>query len=159
MKRAIATLTAAVLLLASTPAWAGGYGHRHRGHGYHEKSYGYHGYRGHRSYGHRSHGRRHGDDGALFAGVLAGGLVLGYLLTRPAYAAPAYRTQAAPAYRTQAAPAYYAPPRPVLGNCQATTGTGYHYGRPAQFGGTMCFDQYGRGYITPGSRYFIGYLR
>ena len=133
MKRAIAALSATVLLLASTPAWAGGYGHG--GYGY---SYG-----GHHGHGyHRSYGHYHSDDAAIFAGILAGGLILGYLLTRPSYRAPVT----------------YAP-RPVLGNCQATTGTGYYYGRPALFGGTMCFDGYGRGYIAPGSRHFIGYLR
>ncbi len=144
MKRLIAALSATVLLLASAPAWAGGYGHG--GHGY-----GHGGYTG-KGHGYRyrpSHGRRHYGGGAIIVGALVGGLILGHLLTRPAYAAPAYR-----------APVYYAPPpRPVLGNCRATTGTGYYAGRPAQFGGTMCFDGYGRGYVTPGSEYFIGYFR
>ncbi len=143
MKRLIAAISATVLVLASAPAWADGYGRGHRGHGYgghYSKGYGYG--------GHKRYGRRHDGYGAVVAGALVGGLVLGHLLTRPAYAAPAYR-----------APVYYAPPRPVLGNCRATTGTGYYNGRPAQFGGTMCFDGYGRGYVTPGSEYFIGYYR
>jgi len=131
MRRLIAALSAAVLLLASAPAWAGG------GYGY---GYGHHGY----GYRVHSHWYGHGD-GAIVVGALVGGLVLGHLLTRPAY---------------YPAPAYYAPPPPrlVLGNCKPTTGTGYLNGYPAQFGGTMCFDQFGRGYITPGSEYFIGYL-
>ena len=127
MRRLIAALSTAALLLASAPAWAGGgYGYGHHGHGY------------------RVHGHGHGH-GAIVVGALVGGLVLGHLLTRPAY---------------YPEPRYYPPPPPrlVLGNCRPTTGTGYLNGYPAQFGGTMCFDQFGRGYITPGSEYFIGYL-
>ena len=104
------------------------------------------GYRGHRYYGHGHYrGHHHGHGAAVVVGAVVGGLVLWHLLARPVYAAPTY----------------YAPPPPprlVLGNCQATTGTGYAYGRPALYGGTMCFDQYGRGNITPGSAYFIRYL-
>jgi hypothetical protein len=149
MKRLILALSAGALVLASAPAWADGY--EGRGSGYKRHGYGHGGYSYSERYEYRerrSYGRRHRDDSALIGGVLAGGLVLGYLLSRPAYSAPAYR-----------APVTYAPPPPVLGNCQATVGTGYYQGRPAQFGGTMCFDRYGRGYVTPGSRYFMGYLR
>ena len=130
MKHLIVALTAAGLLLASAPAWAGGYGYGYK-HGYSH-------------YGYRHHGHGHGH-GAIVVGALVGGLILGHLLTRPAYAAPRY----------------YAPPPPrlVLGGCRSTTGTGYLNGRPALFGGTMCYDQYRRGYVTPGSQYFIGYLQ
>ena len=30
------------------------------------------------------------------------------------------------------------------------------YGRKVKIGGTMCYDNYGSGYIVPGSRYLIG---
>ncbi|MFQ5774179.1 MAG: hypothetical protein ACE5GS_06665 [Kiloniellaceae bacterium] len=131
MKRIVAALAAAALLAATAPAFADGYGHGHYGH-----------------YGHYGHGHRHGHHGHGYAvlGALVGGIVLGHLLTRPSY---------------YAAPVYYAPPappRPVFTHCLPTTGVGYVAGRPAEFGGTMCYDQYRRGYIVPGSTYFIRYL-
>ena len=140
MRRFIAALSAVALLSASVPALAGG--HRHYGH--HYKSYGH----GHYKYGHYKRGHHgHGYGGAVVVGALVGGLVLGHLLTRPAYYAPPPR------------PYYAPPPRPALGNCLPTTGTGYLYGRPALYGGTMCYDPYGRAYILRGSEHFIGYLR
>ena len=133
MRRFIAALSAAALLAASTPALAGGYGHGHySGH-----------YGGHYGYGHRGHDYT----GAIIFGGLAGALVLGSLLSPPTYYAPP-------------PPAYYAPPpQPAIGNCQPTTGVGYVNGRQAEFGGTMCYDQFGRAYILNGSEYFLGYLR
>ena len=130
MRRPLALAAVAGMILAATPALAGG--------GYH---YGHYKHRHH-----HHHGGRYG--GAVVVGALVGGLILGHLLTRPAYTAPRYRE-----------PVYVAPPpAPVLGNCRATTGTSYLYGRPALYGGVMCFDRYGRGYIQPGSTHFIGYL-
>ena len=41
--------------------------------------------------------------------------------------------------------------------CHAVTKTDYWYGRKAKIGGTMCYDNYGRGYVVPGSRYVIHY--
>ena len=41
--------------------------------------------------------------------------------------------------------------------CQQTSKTGYHHGRKAQIGGTMCYDRHGRWYIVPGSRYVMHY--
>ena len=167
MKRFIAALSATALLLASAPAFADGNRQKHRGHGYakhqsykhsshnrhryEKRGHGGHGYkqRGHSGHGYKGHGSRHRsskhrDHGSIIVGALVGGAVLGHLLSQPSYAAPSYQAP---------------PPRPLLGNCHATTGSGYYNGRPAQFGGTMCYDQYGRGYVNPGSRYFMGYLR
>ena len=101
-------------------------------------------------YGYHHHGHHHDDhdDAALVVGALFGGLVLGHLLTRP----PAPRYQAyAPVSRV------YGPP-PGLGGCQPTTGTAYRNGRLALFGGTMCFDRAGNGYVLNDSTYFMGYL-
>jgi hypothetical protein len=105
------------------------YGHRYRRHG---GVYGHFGFHGH-------------GDAAVVVGALAGGLVLGHLLTRPPapYAAP--RVPRSPS----GAP---------LGNCLQTTGTGSWYGRPAQFGGTMCYDRAGQAYIIGGSQRFLRYL-
>ena len=103
------------------------------------------GYRHH--YGHRHH-HHGGSHGALVVGALFGGLVLGHLLSRPP--APRYE-----AYRPVARA--YGPP-PGLGGCQPTTGRAYYGGRLAQYGGTICFDRAGNGYILSDSTYFIGYL-
>lgn len=32
-----------------------------------------------------------------------------------------------------------------------------HYGQPMKIGGTMCYDEYGNGYVVPGSRYLINH--
>ena len=168
MHRTIATLLAAALILAAaSPAFAGynrwkhyGYGfhkpYRYGGHSYRYRSYsyrhykpyyrhgGYYGYgrhtryRGHRGYGH----------GYAVLGALAGAVVIGSLLARPAYYPPP------PA---RAAPALPVPPG--LSGCLPTTGTGLYHGRPAQFGGTMCYDRFGQGYVLDGSVRFQGYLR
>jgi len=43
--------------------------------------------------------------------------------------------------------------------CHGVVGHGYdHFGRRATFGGTMCYDRAGRGYVVPGSRYVIRYF-
>ena len=42
--------------------------------------------------------------------------------------------------------------------CHPVSKVKWHHGRKARFGGTMCYDAYGNGYVVPGSRYFIGYL-
>lgn len=44
-------------------------------------------------------------------------------------------------------------PQPVVpqSNCQQVVRDGYAYGRPAKLASTLCYDQYGRGYIVPGS--------
>lgn len=123
MRQIIAALAASALLLGTTPALAGGYGHR----GHH---------------GHRHHGGN--DEAAYLVGGLVGGLILGSLLTRASAPPP---------------PRYAAPPQPALGGCRPTTGTGYLNGRPAEFGGTMCYDAYGNAYILSGSERFLGYLR
>ncbi len=152
MRMLITAVTVAVLLAstAAAPVLAGG------GHGRHGIWYGstYNSgyYSKHRSsYGYRY--RRHGrggyyyyDDGdaAVVLGVLAGAVVLGALLSRPAPARPATLRGATGA---------------PLGGCLQTTGTGTWYGRPARFSGTMCYDPAGRAYVIPGSARFVAYLR
>ncbi len=98
-------------------------------------------YYGRYHYGHHHH---HNDDAYWIGVALIGGLVLGHLLTRAADAPPRR---------------YARRVRPVLGDCRPTTGIGYRDGRKAEFGGTICYDAARRGYITPGSAYFIRYLR
>lgn len=99
------------------------------------------------------HGRRHHwhggyyhfhGDAAVVVGALAGGLVLGTLLSRPALPPPP--------------PVLRSPTGAPLGGCLQTTGTGTWYGRPALFTGTMCYDPAGRAYVIPGSERFAGYL-
>lgn len=157
MKRPLAILTAIAVLAAASPALADGYGREyfrgggfygHGGYGYRHFGPRYYGHRyygpryyGPRYYGHRYYGyRHHGDYGYAVFGALAGGVVLGYLLTRPTYPTVVY-----------AAP-------PVYQNCQPTTGTGYVNGHLAEFAGTWCVDQYGNASVIPGSERFLRYL-
>ena len=56
------------------------------------------------------------------------------------------------------------PPRPAYkpyrakGACHPVVGHGSdHFGRRAKFGGTMCYDRRGHGYVVAGSRYVIRY--
>ena len=78
--------------------------------------------------------------------ALAGAVVLGDLLSRPAPA-------------PTRPPVLRSPTGAPLGGCMTTTGTGTWYGRPAQFSGTMCYDPAGRAYVLPNSKQFVGYLR
>ena len=125
------------------------YRHRPPGH-YRPWRYGH--YRPWRYGRHRHYRHRHGgyyyyrSDGTVLLGVLAGAVVLGTLLSRPA--PPPARP-----------PVLRGPSNVPLGNCLRTTGTGTWYGRPAQFIGTMCYDPAGRAYVLPGSERFVGYLR
>ncbi len=95
------------------------------------------------AHGPHGHGHHHGH-GAAIAGALVGGVVLGHMLTPPP--PPPYPYP------------YPYPPPPALGNCQPTTGVGILNGRRAQFGGTMCYDAFGNGYVLPQSQRFIRYL-
>jgi hypothetical protein len=97
--------------------------------------HGYRGHRGHYDYGHY----RHDNNGAYFAGGLLLGGLLGYLAVPRVYVPPP-------------------PPQPVLGNCRTIYGTGYYYGRLAEFAGTGCYDAYGNLYAMPGSARFLHYL-
>ncbi len=171
MRTLITALAIATLLVSSiAPPVLAGSGHRHHGfrHGQshyagsyfkHQPYYNYRhrdwrrwpGYRyrhwpsGHRRHGYGGYYYFHGD-GAVILGALAGAVVLGTLLSRPA-PAPTRR------------PVLRSPTGAQLGGCITTTGTGTWYGRPAQFSGTMCYDPAGRAYVLPSSERFVGYLR
>lgn len=46
----------------------------------------------------------------------------------------------------------------IDGSCHPVVGHGRdHFGRRAKFGGTMCYDRFGRGYVVADSRYVIRY--
>ncbi len=141
MRHALVAALASALLFAGMPAAAGGYGgYRGYGHGYgYSQSYGH----GHRYRGHSSSFHYYSHDDAL--AFLAVGALIGALIARPYY-------QQRPTYQPR--PAYArVPPR----NCQPITGTGYHRGRPAVFGGTYCTGPGGQGYVVPGSEHLLGY--
>ncbi len=152
MRKIITAVTVAVLLAsgAAPTALARG-GQRHHGiwygTSYYSGSYSkhrpYYGYRYRHRYRHGGHYYFDGD-GAVVLGVLAGAVILGALLSRPAPARP---------------PILRSPTGAPLGGCLRTTGTGTWNGRPAQFSGTMCYDPAGRAYVLPGSERFVGYLR
>jgi hypothetical protein len=159
-----AVMVAALLASGAAPSALARGGQRHSGiwHGstYHTSNYfkhrPYYGYRHRRHYGFwrpyrtRHHGYGGGyyfhGDAAVVLGVLAGAVVLGALLSRPAPPRPR-------------APVLRSPSGAPLGGCLQTTGTGTWYGRPAHFSGTMCYDPAGRAYVLPGSERFVGYLR
>ena len=146
MKKPITAVAAAALLVGSG-------GHRHHGiwsgHSYYAGHYFRH--RPYYGYHHRHHRHRHGGyyyfrgDGAVVLGALAGAVVLGTLLSRPAPA-------------PSRPPVLRSPTGAPLGGCLQTTGTGTWHDRPAQFSGTMCYDPVGRAYVLPRSERFVGYL-
>jgi len=143
MRRIIAALAGVALLASSVPAYAGGYGGKHRGaYSMSGKHYGYNRYRRGGYYYGYGHG---GYYGYYALGALAGGIVIGSLLSRPryAYSTPTY------AYRS---------PQPKLGNCVQTTGTRVEYDRLAEYGGTMCYDRYNRPHVLESSVRFIRFL-
>ncbi len=76
MKKAMTALLAVAMVAASTPAFAGGYGHGGYGHGHFRYGYGAHG---------------HGYYGAALLGGLLAGVLIGGILSHPAprYVAPA----------------------------------------------------------------------
>lgn len=154
MRKLIAALAAAAMLLATLPAYAGGgawrYGHGYSGHhgGYTvfrysgHRHYGYRPYRGHGHYRYRYYGRHHdGDVVVALLGGLLGGVVIGSVLSQPRYAPP---------------PAAYLPPR--FTHCVPTTGVRILNGREALYGGTMCYDRNGTGFIQNDSVHFLYYL-
>jgi hypothetical protein len=123
---------AALVSLGASHATAGG-GRHHGGKSYGGKHYGGKRYGGYHHNGH---------DYYYYAVPLA--FILGVLSApRPTYYRPL-------AYR------YYRPVyRPA---CHFVVKDAYDaYGRFAKFGGTMCYDAYGRAYIAPGSRHIIHY--
>ena len=170
MRKLITALAIATLLASgiALPVLAGG-GHRHHGiwHGQSHFAGSYFKHRPYYSYRHRNWHQwpgyryrhwpprhlRHGHggyyyfrgDGAVVLGALAGAVVLGTLLSRPAPAP----------FRP---PVLRSPTGAPLGGCITTTRTGTWYGRPAQFSRTMCYDPAGRAYVLPDSEQFAGYL-
>lgn len=47
----------------------------------------------------------------------------------------------------------------VRGACHPVVGRGFDgFGRPATFGGTMCYDGFGNGFVVAGSEHVIGYF-
>jgi hypothetical protein len=53
-------------------------------------------------------------------------------------------------------PAYHN--RRIQAACHPVVGHGRdHFGRQAKFGGTMCYDRFGNGYVVAGSRHVIHY--
>lgn len=101
-------LVCIALVIGTFPAQAGG--RYHKGHYYGHKGYhgGYHhgfkrghkhfeGYRGGYKRGHYKHRGNYGDDILIGAGIIGGSILLGSLLTRPAYpVASPYYFQRAP---------------------------------------------------------------
>lgn len=130
LKKIVAAVSVLATLGFGAPALAGDYGHGH--HGHYDRYYGYHGH--------------HYNRGAVFAGGLLLGALIGHLATpRTVYVAPA--------------PAYYAPPPPpVPGNCRIIYGTGYVNGHLAEYQGTGCYDAWGNLNVVPGSERFLRYL-
>jgi hypothetical protein len=148
MRRIIAAMATVALLASSVPAYAGGYGGKHRGtYSVPGKHYGYkrHGGNYYKYGGHYGHKRKHHDYGYYALGALVGGIVIGSLLSQSRYA---YST---PTYA-------YNNPQPILGNCVQTTGTRVEYGRLAEYGGTMCYDRYNRPHVLENSVRFVRYL-
>jgi hypothetical protein len=136
MRRIIAALAGMALLAGSVSAYAGGHGDKHRG--AYSMSGKHYGYKRHRRGGYY-YGYGHGGYYGYYAlGALAGGIVIGSLLSRPRYA--------------------YHSPQPKLGNCIQTTGTRVEYGRLAEYGGTMCYDRYNRPHVLESSVRFIRFL-
>ena len=160
MRRIIAALAGVALLASSVPAYAGGHGGKHRGaysmsgkhYGYKRHGGSYYKYGGRYSHQYKRHRRGGyyygygygGYYGYYALGALAGGVVIGSLLSRPRYA------YSPPTY------AYHSPP-PILGNCVQTTGTRVEYGRLAEYGGTMCYDHYNRPHVLESRVRFIRY--
>ncbi len=154
MRRIIAALAGVALLASSVPAYAGGHGGKHRGaysmsgkhYGHKRHGGSYYRYGGRYSHQYKRHRRGgyyyrygHGGHYGYYAlGALAGGIVIGSLLSRPRYA--------------------YRNPQPKLGNCVRTTGSRVEYGRLAEYGGTMCYDRYNRPHVLENSVRFIRYL-
>jgi hypothetical protein len=121
-KTIAATCLFAALALAA-PASANGYRHGHwGGHGH---------YNSHNYYHH---------DGAIIAGGLLLGALIGHL------AAPPRTVYVAP------------PPQPPLSNCRTIYGTGNVSGRLAEYSGTGCYDGSGSLHVMPGSERFLRYL-
>lgn len=133
MKRITSTSSFILAVIVSLPlsqtANARGYGghHGHGHHGHHSGHYGY-GHRYNYGYGHRpyyggSHYIRHPG----YSGYATHGNYAGY---------PANN--------------YVSQPN---GCRQVYKNTYDEYGNPQQIGGTMCYDNYGQGYVVEGSRY------
>ena len=149
ISKALAVCAVAAVLAMSGSAWADGY--RHRGHdgGYYDGAYAllgyglkhrdYHrGYRGDYHRGHHAHRKHH-----------AKRHYGGRYHHRKGYAVGKHRHRHGYRGKGRAKHAY---------GCHPVSKVRWYRGRKARFGGTLCYDPYGHGYIVPGSRYLIGYL-
>ena len=106
----------------------------HYSHGHRSYRYSGHSYRRGHSY-HRGHSYRHGKR---------------HHYRRDHYHAPRRH------YSHRPAPRHHSYTRHGSG-CHSVSKSGYHHGRPAQIGGTMCYDAYGKPYVVSGSRYVMHY--
>lgn len=134
----VAGLAGLVLSVAAFASPANADDRHYRGHGKYDNSpyrtapkYNYkhgHGHRYGTRYGHR-YWRKHGHHGVVVHAW------------RPVGHRPSYHS------------------RRIHAACHRVVGHGYdHFGRRAKFGGTMCYDRYGKGYVVAGSRYVIRYF-
>ncbi len=83
MRQIVAALAGVALLASSVPVYAGGYGGKHRG--AYSMSGKHYGYKRHRRGGYY-YGYGHGGYYGYYAlGALAGGIVIGSILSRPRY--------------------------------------------------------------------------
>ena len=130
--RLIATAALAVGIGAiglPAAAEAGDDHRRHGGHHGHHK-YKHHGHHKHHSY-HRHHGHRHHGH------------------WRSGFSVRIWDPYPPPVIR------HYSVVRP----CHPVVGHGQdRFGRPAKFGGTMCYDRFGNGYVVAGSQHIIHYF-
>jgi len=140
ISKAIAFCTVVAVLVVSGSAWADGYRHqRHDGEyygshvvlGYGIKHLGHHGYKKRGHYDGKLHSKDHGNGKRHYG-------YGGYNHSGHGYAERGYAKHGY--------------------DCHPVSKVRYHHGRKARFGGTMCYDAYGYGYVVPGSRYLIGYL-
>lgn len=145
---AMAVITAAGFVFATTTAEAGGYKHKH---GYHKKYYKHY---------------KHYDGATILLGTL-GYALIGKQKYKHHYGYKSHSFKHYGSYRHKhkyykrrhwkhhyAADDHYG----YSGKCHAVKKVGYWHGQKAKIGGTACADGYGNYYVVKGSRYLIRYL-